>query len=416
MQEEFDHYLYGGYQNRLTLALKSGLPNEIDWACHKLMRVSHGCPDNYNVLINCPQLIEAIVQTLSMLRQDLAALSRSPAEFGAAVAADDANVADDLSGESIVAYNERVRRSGRRGYILDRACMLALALRNFSHLGETAKGVAADPCVTEEALQWLSGDFFVSDELNMYWLDIIEALIPLYQPFVLARIDPSLLPSDARFKWPYSVGPQLASSADLEALYEEVAKAPDSNAVRLWKELTKFFLHSTDKATLVGAMCSLTLLAYSNPQLSKHLLLVPLDDTEPSDTYASRTTGAAIAHKCSQYLMVPDLELTEYGVDLLGEIIRMDSDIRTLEGTMRRKQKPLKRSRGSILLIRAERSQSVEAGSDMDQSIRSDTSSGQQTAYPTAIPRILPDGLANLLVGLALQWEELLPEEVKDAV
>ncbi|KAJ3071700.1 AT-rich interactive domain-containing protein 2 [Podochytrium sp. JEL0797] len=50
--EEFardERYLLGGSQNKLLLALQSGLPNEVDWAFNKLVRLSSTSPPNFHI-------------------------------------------------------------------------------------------------------------------------------------------------------------------------------------------------------------------------------------------------------------------------------------------------------------------------------------------------------------------------------
>ncbi|KAJ3410524.1 Chromatin structure-remodeling complex protein rsc9 [Chytridiales sp. JEL 0842] len=44
-----EKYLYGGPQNRLLLALQSELPNEVDWAFNKLIKLSALCPPGFHI-------------------------------------------------------------------------------------------------------------------------------------------------------------------------------------------------------------------------------------------------------------------------------------------------------------------------------------------------------------------------------
>ncbi|KAI9341120.1 hypothetical protein BDR26DRAFT_1007228 [Obelidium mucronatum] len=55
-----DKYLVGGYQNKLLLALLSGLPNEVDWAFNKLVRLSSTAPPNFH-LGSIPSLLDALL-------------------------------------------------------------------------------------------------------------------------------------------------------------------------------------------------------------------------------------------------------------------------------------------------------------------------------------------------------------------
>ncbi|RUP45297.1 hypothetical protein BC936DRAFT_148348 [Jimgerdemannia flammicorona] len=53
-------YINGGHRNRILLALKSGLPNEIDWAFNNLVKISFECADNFHLEI-IPTLLETLL-------------------------------------------------------------------------------------------------------------------------------------------------------------------------------------------------------------------------------------------------------------------------------------------------------------------------------------------------------------------
>ncbi|KAJ3023862.1 UNVERIFIED_CONTAM: AT-rich interactive domain-containing protein 2 [Siphonaria sp. JEL0065] len=55
-----DKYLSGLHQNKLLLALQSGLPNEIDWAFNKLVRLSSTAPPNFS-LGHIPGLMDVLL-------------------------------------------------------------------------------------------------------------------------------------------------------------------------------------------------------------------------------------------------------------------------------------------------------------------------------------------------------------------
>ncbi|KAJ1916301.1 Transcription elongation factor spt6 [Mycoemilia scoparia] len=431
MHEEFDHYLYGGYQNRLTLALRSGLPNEIDWACHKLVRVSHGCPENYDVLGNCPLLVEAIIETIGKCRATIRSINASEALDSQINTNNNNNNNNNgnSSSSSIDMYTERLKRSSKKQVAHDRACMLMLSLRNFCHLGLTARKVVADPRVTEELLQWLQSsnsinyNAVIADaEMTLYCLDVFEALCPFYQPIVLAQLIHPNVSSDSRnpsrsASWPYSVDPKITSNKQLRIMLREIANTPRSIGVRLWKALANLFLYSNDRGVQVGAMYSIALIIFTNPQLTKHLLPLPLDNNKnhsngSETSFPSRTFGAAIAQKCSQYVMVNDLELSYYSLDLLGEIVRLDMELRT-QGLKKSaiKHKPRKRrlhSSNDRPVI--EHTWNVAPGSDHEKS--SSRSDNDSSLKLKEIPSILPNGLTSLMVSLGIQWEQLLPEQV----
>ncbi|KAJ1989805.1 hypothetical protein H4R33_001946 [Dimargaris cristalligena] len=65
LQNDADEYLGGVFQNRIRLALLSNLPNEVDWAFNRLLRVSKLCPDEFD--IRCiPDLIPIIMMHLKL--------------------------------------------------------------------------------------------------------------------------------------------------------------------------------------------------------------------------------------------------------------------------------------------------------------------------------------------------------------
>ncbi|KAJ3398299.1 hypothetical protein CcCBS67573_g08367 [Chytriomyces confervae] len=55
-----DKYLQGGAHNKILLALQSDLPNEVDWAFNKLVKLSSSTPPNFHIG-SIPGLIEAII-------------------------------------------------------------------------------------------------------------------------------------------------------------------------------------------------------------------------------------------------------------------------------------------------------------------------------------------------------------------
>lgn len=59
--ESDEKYLQGGWQNRLSLGLKSNLPNEIDWAFQKLIKLSY---QHYFYIQYLPGLFDALMSHL----------------------------------------------------------------------------------------------------------------------------------------------------------------------------------------------------------------------------------------------------------------------------------------------------------------------------------------------------------------
>ncbi|KAJ3205452.1 hypothetical protein HK099_000823 [Clydaea vesicula] len=59
-----EKYLWGRNQSRLLLAIESGLPNEIDWALSKLVKISYSCPETLCIESVVPGLIEALINII----------------------------------------------------------------------------------------------------------------------------------------------------------------------------------------------------------------------------------------------------------------------------------------------------------------------------------------------------------------
>ncbi|KAJ1561944.1 Chromatin structure-remodeling complex protein rsc9 [Cladochytrium tenue] len=54
-----ERYLHGGHRNRILLALQSGMPNEVDWAFSRLVKLSKTCPDGFD-LATIPGILGAV--------------------------------------------------------------------------------------------------------------------------------------------------------------------------------------------------------------------------------------------------------------------------------------------------------------------------------------------------------------------
>ncbi|KAJ2172941.1 hypothetical protein EV181_007506, partial [Coemansia sp. RSA 532] len=113
--EDYAGYLGGGPFNRFALALKSGLANEIDWACARLAAATQRAPEEWGVAQYAPFLVEAVVSALSTSRRELQQVGRATTSV----------VAD--SGPAM-----HVRRAH------ERAELLATILYNVSQVGENA--------------------------------------------------------------------------------------------------------------------------------------------------------------------------------------------------------------------------------------------------------------------------------------
>lgn len=58
-----EKYLFGSHKSKLLLALESNLPNELDWAYNKLIKLSFNCPINFHIGV-VPGLIDAFIDHL----------------------------------------------------------------------------------------------------------------------------------------------------------------------------------------------------------------------------------------------------------------------------------------------------------------------------------------------------------------
>eukprot|EP00842_Homolaphlyctis_polyrhiza_P005483 jgi/Hompol1/5936/HPOL_004792-RA len=86
-----EQYLQGFWQSRLTLALRSGLPNEVDWAYNKLIKLSHSHP---LPLAKLPGLIDTLVDHMRPFCNRLV-LNTRPDNYETSL--DDQTVAELLS-------------------------------------------------------------------------------------------------------------------------------------------------------------------------------------------------------------------------------------------------------------------------------------------------------------------------------
>ena len=114
----------------MLLALQSKLPNEVDWAYNKLVKISFNCPDNFHIGA-IPGLLECILETLDAFFNKLN-LNLSPTNFETSINDEELNTFQTLP-EVILLVNPSF------AILFERTLQALHVLRNFSFLEHNAK-------------------------------------------------------------------------------------------------------------------------------------------------------------------------------------------------------------------------------------------------------------------------------------
>ncbi|KAJ2999799.1 AT-rich interactive domain-containing protein 2 [Globomyces sp. JEL0801] len=132
-----DKYLQGGWQNRLSLALKSNLPNEVDWAFNKLVKLSYQHQFYVGYIPGLPE----ILLDHAMPFFDKLSLNTSPLNFETSISkslsSSDQAVVPEMA--SISLFN-----SQPSFILLERVLQSLHIIRNMSFMNENAFAFSRD--------------------------------------------------------------------------------------------------------------------------------------------------------------------------------------------------------------------------------------------------------------------------------
>ncbi|OZJ06843.1 hypothetical protein BZG36_00181 [Bifiguratus adelaidae] len=171
------YYIEGGHKNRILLALKSGLPNEVDWAFNSLVKLSYECPDNFH-LDMIPSLLPAIVKYARQFFDVFVAVGSTNAMPNGML--DTAGLPDRNSSEMDVddiEYNVLNNKSYQEA--LERVLQVFHVIRNFSFLDSSVRILASNDELKKLLISGLglpSRSRFM--EIKQHCLDVLENISP----------------------------------------------------------------------------------------------------------------------------------------------------------------------------------------------------------------------------------------------
>ncbi|KAK9236092.1 hypothetical protein V1525DRAFT_445120 [Lipomyces kononenkoae] len=159
--------------NRVALAIRSNLPDELDWALQSLVRMSFETPDDLH-FDRYPALAPALVEKLNSADQfkDIDTFSFQ-ADDGRMITTD-----DDLGLFGASVATEKVRKQ------LDKVLEAALVLRNAAINPENARHLSRSQVCVDALVKCLAlpSDRPSLVELRQYCLDIVEAVALFLRP------------------------------------------------------------------------------------------------------------------------------------------------------------------------------------------------------------------------------------------
>ncbi|CAG8568141.1 2618_t:CDS:2 [Ambispora gerdemannii] len=167
------YYLDGGHHNRMLLALRSTLPNEVDWAFKRLTKFSHECSDSFHV-DKIPGLVDALLVFVAPFFEDCAKLS----DISKPVSTEEDPMNLDGDDSNSVSMNPFFDSIESQQYH-QRVLQAFLIIRNFSFLEHNMRLMAAYKPLRKYLIEGLKlkifGNFI---ELRHYCLDIVENICP----------------------------------------------------------------------------------------------------------------------------------------------------------------------------------------------------------------------------------------------
>ncbi|KAJ1646984.1 hypothetical protein LPJ64_001605 [Coemansia asiatica] len=405
--EEHLSYLSGGPFNRYALALKSGLDNEIDWACARLVPATHLAHEQWSLAQYAPSLLEAI----------LVVLERSRKELKGTVMAKNKYVQRAVSRDirELVLGDSGLQMVGARA--VERAGLLATVLFNISQIGDGPSLMAQDPRIMIEVTHWMHA--FPSDHytglasIKAEFLDALDTVLPFtpQPPFDSAPVH----------RWPVFGSPE-ASILDPLVLVETC----------LWEELVRLVYESQERKLVLGALRVMVQTVAWHPQLAREILGLPVPRWAGNAT--QRYVGELVNQRLSELILAPDAEIVSACLELLVNMVRLESMSKALDeeleayalkkasnaGSSKAAANGLKRKRRLRGMSEAadassggesgtqtpifgfrplSRASSLAAAGAASTGGGSDISSGASSE-----PSMLPDGLAALVALVMQQW------------
>lgn len=400
--EEYLSYLAGGPFNRYALALKSGLENEIDWACARLVSATYQAPDNWSLSHHAPFLLEAILGVLERSRTEL-------------IGARDSN-------HHRLSSTERTGQANRlRGDILsdnglgmvtkratERAGLVVTCLFNMAQVGGNAAFIAQDPRVTIEATQWLrqfSGDDAGYVAVKAELLDVLDILFPMtpQPPFEREPLE----------KWPAAFSSSKSarnSPLDPLVLVETC----------LWDPLLRIICESQERRLVIGAIRIMVQSVSWHPQLAREILELPVPRwANHICDNAFEFAGELINQRLSELVLAPDAELVAACFELMVNMVRLEAMANALDEELQ--TYALKNAASNVVVRRRKRlrngldtADSPSGGESGSQTpifgLRSLYRSGSRggvtstSAIQESESSMLPDGLVTLVALVLQQW------------
>ncbi|KAJ2541007.1 hypothetical protein GGF49_004017 [Coemansia sp. RSA 1853] len=268
--EDYTGYLGGGPFNRFALALKSGLSNEIDWACARLAAATQRAPEEWGVAQYAPFLVEAVVTALSTSRREMQQVGRATTSI----------VAD--AGPAM--HTKRAH---------ERAELLATVLYNMSQVGENAVHLAQDARVVIEATKWLHVSLVSASRVRCEVLDVLDVVVP-----------------------------HLPMQTDVS-----VSAWNDSVETRLWAELVRVMCTSDERAEVVGSVRVLVQAISWHPHVAREIFELQA----PRGVPMRAPTGRVISSRAAELVLSADADVVSAALELLLNVVRVEAMARALD-------------------------------------------------------------------------------------
>ncbi|KAJ1968212.1 hypothetical protein IWQ62_001378 [Dispira parvispora] len=294
---DVEEYLGGLFQNRIYLALRSNLPNEVDWAFNRLLRISKHCHGNFD--IRCiPGLLFAILYHLKVSTiQLVVSLDRNQPVPSVTGLTGSVNVDNsDVVSPSFFTAKERVW--------WERIMQVVTICHNFSELDSvTPIQVVTNPAFIGFVMWILQSNAHLDRTTNKHsassetdWIQSIRAADQGWQldPLELQRYWEAVLRTDAR---PFCTAEML--SLCLSIVETECLAVPVTQIPVMLPSTLRANVASPDRAVVVHA---LTCLSY--------LLLREAPGID-------QVVNSPLLHQLTVFLLAPDMELLYLTLDFL---------------------------------------------------------------------------------------------------